>query len=255
MNMHENIKLIFFFILSFEYTVNTQNCLGTNNYYYYEGSSKVQSQTFNQCTDSKRKYFLDCECKDNCYEYYKMNVPQTTRYDEITYILCYDTIFDAFNDKNVSFCDPFQKLCWKALPTDDTYYNKTEHTNFSPYKYEIVKICPNFYYIETNNNWCKDDCSKTNKKYFYRGNNQCLSSCDKIFKYYYDPENNECLDTCELRPGKPYSYNVTGTTPQQCRTGCDNPTSGGTRIYHNYNSHICLQNCNDDHSDNIYHAL
>ena len=60
--------------------------------------------------------------------------------------------------------------------------------------------------------------------------------------------------TCELRPAKPYSYNVTGTTPQECRIGCDDPTSGGTRVYHNYNSHICLQNCNDDHSDNIYHA-
>ena len=263
MNWHQNIMLIFILLFfhecnttepcSYSYCPSNPSDSSEKWCYYKDSNGHIIQKNPSDCYSDtiSKKYFLNCECKDNCYEYYKRGVPETTLHNQYTYIMCYDTLDDAFADDDVKFCDTFQKTCWKDFPTDDTYYYfKKEEPND---QYRIVKSCPNFYIKKDNQIWCTDICPEPSK-HFYRGNNTCLSSCSDIYKYYYDPDNNECLDTCELRPAKPFSYNITGTTPQICRDKCDEPNSANSRPFHNYNSHICLQNCNDDHSDNIYHA-
>ena len=170
--------------------MDAQVCSGSSNYYYYIGTTLYSSKTISQCISASKKYLLNCECKDNCYEYYKRIIYQTTGSSQIYYAFCYDTLIDAFDDKNnVNYCDPYQKICWTNFPDDDDYYIKTPNNNYDPAKYEIIKICPNYYNEDGGRYWCKDDCKSGINKFFYRGNKECLSSCNKIYKYYYDPEN------------------------------------------------------------------
>ena len=143
MNMHQNIMFIFIFLFCFKWSVKAQTCSGSNSYYYYTPTGKVTSQSLTNCRSQGLRYFLKCECRDNCYEYYKRIFTSTTSTYQAYDVICYDTILDAFDDKtNVKYCDPYQKICWQNLPTDETYYIKKRHSS-TPAQFEVIKICPN----------------------------------------------------------------------------------------------------------------
>ena len=225
-----------------------------------DGVMKCMSKS--TCIDKNLKYFIDLECKNNCNGFYQIELTEGS----YNYIRCFETLEDALNNGNVQFCDKSQKKCWKDFPSDDIYYNNSIFENHNT-KYELVKQCTNFYYARTgfslsslNTNWCTDNCKNienTQPKFFYGDNKNCLNSCKDIHKYYYDKDNNQCLDSCEDRPEKRFHYQIrypdsSDANPVECLDKCD----GGevsTRGYHyNYDSFICILNCNDDNSGYIY---
>ena len=227
---------------------------------YNNGVLKCMSKS--TCIDINYKYFIDLECKEDCNGFYQIELTEGS----YNYIRCFETLEDALNNGNVQFCDKSQKKCWKDFPSDDIYYINSIFENHNT-KYELVKQCTNFYYARTgfslsslNTNWCTDNCKNienTQPKFFYGDNKNCLNSCKDIHKYYYDKDNNQCLDSCEDRPEKRFHYQIrypdsSDANPVECLDKCDR-SEVSTRGYHyNYNSFICILNCNDDNSGYIY---
>ena len=229
--------------------------------YYKKVNGVLKCTTKNDCvTNLNYKYFIGDECTDSCMGYYQIEITESS--PSLKYFKCFSTLDEALNDINVIFIDKNLKLCWGSFPDIDLYFIKSSFSSPHNSKYEIVKDCPNYYYETTNPldstqiiNWCVDDCKNidTNThKFFERGNKRCLDSCNEVSKYYYDDNNNECLTSCNLKPGKPYSYPISGSDPEQCRSSCDDTTRGK---FYNYNSYICLSNCGDDNSKNLYHKI
>ena len=175
-----------------------------------------------------------------------------------SYVKCFKTLPKALDENDIKFCDTSLKKCWTSFPTSEEYFIKSEFSTNTG-KYELIKNCPYFYYeandpfdTSTQRKWCTDKCKiGTLNKFYVNGRKDCLDDCHSVFKYYYD-DNNECIDSCELRPTKPFSYQVSGTNPEKCRGECDD-TTRSTYIYYNYNSHVCLSVCGEDNSLNLYH--
>ena len=214
--------------------------------FYKKVNGILKCTTINYCVTTLHKnYLINDECKDNCEGYYQIEI--TT---DITYIKCFPTLDEALTDSYVNFCDTNQRKCWTTFPDINSYFIKSAFTSPAN-KYEIVRKCENFYYQKANpivsgDNcyWCTNKCKNSDTNLFFVSDNQkCINSCNEINKYYYD-DNNECIDSCELRPTKPYSYPVIGTTPKNCRDSCNQ------NEFHNYNSHICLSSC--DVNGNIF---
>ena len=231
-------------------TKPTSNC----EVYYQKADGVFKCINKNDCINIlKYKYIFEDECRMNCDDFYKIEY-EDEETPTLKYIKCFDTLEAALSDSyNVKFCDKYQKKCWKNFPNDGDYYIKSLISSSYTERYEIIKDNSNYYYFKTgpstdisaNKNWYVNNC-KTINKYFLFGSKKCLDSCKDVYKYYYNPINNECLNSCELLYDMQFSYKITDGNPESCLNSCD--ASRGK--YYNYNSHFCLEHCNDDNSNN-----
>jgi len=156
LEIYQNIIFIFIVFLRINCTTKDPNeyCLSLNYYdesgYHHTGISV----NVNGC-GSNYKYIIGCQCRKNCYEYYKRN--------KDNYIICYSSLNEVLNDNQVKFFDTYQKKCWQNFPSDEPYYIKTKYDSN---KLEVVQWCPNYYSKGTNGypseyenyNWCVDNC-------------------------------------------------------------------------------------------------
>ena len=225
----------------------SSNC----DFYYKKNDGIRKCTTKSDCVANNKNYIINKECKDSCDGYYQIEMQETS--PSINYIKCFETSNKAFADSDVKFCDTQLRKCWNNFPDNEGYYIKSQFGTNSG-KYELTKQCDNFYLNKNDNSitngdlyWCVSNCKNngiiSEGKFFVSGNKECKASCSDFYKYYYDDSNNECLDSCELRHGKQFSY----LTNPVCQSGCAN------NEFYNYNSHICLTNCGDDNSINLYY--
>ena len=228
---------------------------------YYQKVDLVKkcSTKYNCIHNVKYKYIYLDECLPSCNGYYKLEEyveKEGTKY--VNYTRCFKTLEEALSSPyNIHFCDTFEKKCFIEYPKVNRYFINTTFDGYTD-KYQIVKACQYYYYnktgsstdISANKNWCVNTCKEVGH-FFVIGSRKCLVTCQEIRKYYYYPVTNECIDTCEYKPDMPFSYQIKEGVPESCLDECDD----GRGLYYSYNSHICMEKCNDDNSDNLYHAL
>ena len=219
--------------------------------YYLKINGVRKCSTQQNCIDKLYTYFVGDECRESCDGYYQLEDSTNS------FVKCYNNLANALDDTNIKFCDTNLKKCWTSSSLPEEYFIKSEFSSNSG-KYEVVKQCTDFYYEDDHpsdntkkSNWCIKKCI-TKAKFYINNNKKCFDSCNEIYKYYYD-DNNECIDSCELRPTKPFSYKLSNNNPEQCRDSCNVDPDENTNKYYNYNSHICLNECGEDNSINLYH--
>ena len=192
--------------------------------YYFKKDEKTVKcvNALSYCVSAGFNYLYKTECIKNCGDYYKFH--DTTN----NIIKCYENYEKAYDDNSdIKYYDTTLKELWTdtTLPTNMFILFDNNGAN-----YEVVQVCPFYYYENANgNNYCTDDCQSVHL-HFAKDNKKCESSCNSFNKKYYNPKNQECLDTCsslnDLKYSNPIITDDSATPPtpipQQCIEICPN---------------------------------